>query len=496
MTTSTDTASAPEGVAVNPFLPLDAYIPDGEPHVFGDRVYLFGSHDDENGDTYCALDYEFFSAPVDDLSAWTSRGVNYRASQDPEYARGRRYMYAPDVVRGRDGRFYLYYCMAAERGQRGYWGPISVAVSDEPDGDYEYLGVVRNADGSPFDEYVLFDPAVIDDDGQIRLYYGMCYPFEDMPLARLAAPMHRRVQSKMFNKPVAEIARYDSVQGAMTVELADDMLTVTSTPRRIIPTSTKGTGFAGHAFWEGSSIRKVGDTYYFVYSSFNSHELCYATSAHPDRDFVYRGTIVSNGDIGYQGRKPKDRVAFTGTNHGSIEQIAGQWYVFYHRNTHGLIHRRQACAEPIEIRPDGSIPQVPITTSGLNGGALPALGRYPAVLCATLTDGRMPHNRARRRMPMITHDDHDRFVGGITSGTEISWRSFAFAGATTLALRTRGDGAGVFEVVAGTARGAVAVTPSPAWRTDIVHIDARGAADLVLRYVGTGTVDLLDLAFS
>lgn len=27
----------------NPFLPLDTYIADGEPHVFGDRVYLFDS---------------------------------------------------------------------------------------------------------------------------------------------------------------------------------------------------------------------------------------------------------------------------------------------------------------------------------------------------------------------------------------------------------------------------------------------------------------------
>ena len=45
--------------AVNPFLPEDVYIADGEPHVFGDRVYLFGSHDKENGDTFCMLDYEF-----------------------------------------------------------------------------------------------------------------------------------------------------------------------------------------------------------------------------------------------------------------------------------------------------------------------------------------------------------------------------------------------------------------------------------------------------
>lgn len=49
----------------NPYLPLDTYIPDGEPHVFGDRLYIYGSHDAENGTEFCVLDYECFSAPVD-----------------------------------------------------------------------------------------------------------------------------------------------------------------------------------------------------------------------------------------------------------------------------------------------------------------------------------------------------------------------------------------------------------------------------------------------
>lgn len=58
----------------NPFLPLDTYIADGEPHVFGDRVYLFGSHDQAGGDTYCMLSYEFWSAPVDNLESWSCKG--------------------------------------------------------------------------------------------------------------------------------------------------------------------------------------------------------------------------------------------------------------------------------------------------------------------------------------------------------------------------------------------------------------------------------------
>ena len=53
---------------MNPLFPLNEYIPDGEAHVFGDRVYLYGSHDAENSDRFCVQDYSVWSAPVSDLS--------------------------------------------------------------------------------------------------------------------------------------------------------------------------------------------------------------------------------------------------------------------------------------------------------------------------------------------------------------------------------------------------------------------------------------------
>lgn len=123
---------------------------DGEPHVFGDRVYLFGSHDTPGSESFCLEDYEFFSAPLDDLSHWTSRGTNYSAKQDPLYGENACYLYAPDVVRGNDGRYYLYYCLAGWKGKGGYSHPISVAVCNSPDGKYDYYGVVQNPDGTPY----------------------------------------------------------------------------------------------------------------------------------------------------------------------------------------------------------------------------------------------------------------------------------------------------------------------------------------------------------
>lgn len=422
----------------NPFLPINEYIPDGEPHVFGDRVYLFGSHDKEGGYTFCMEDYAVYSAPVSDLTDWRCDGISYRADQDPDYSE-RKYMYAPDVVCGNDGRYYLYYSMAGDYGQGGYFGPISVAVSDVPEGPYEYLGFVKNADGTPMNKYVCFDPAVINDDGVIRLYYGTRYGYEEDPdfltNGRLESEM------EMFNRTREEILAYeDSINGPSMLVLEDDMLTVKEEAKHIIPYKVKGTDFEDHAFFEGSSIRKVNDKYYFIYSSWLNHELCYATSDKPDRDFVYGGTIVSNGDIGLDGRKPEDRLNITGTTHGSIENINGQWYVFYHRQTHKSDYSRQACAEKTTIKPDGSIDQVEVTSCGLNDGPLPASGSYPAVICANLTDFHMPHVSncfINDTCPNVTHFNDDRFIGEIGDETLIGYKYFDFKNVKKISVCAR-----------------------------------------------------------
>ncbi len=85
--------------AMNPFLPLDEYIPDGEPHVFGERIYLFGSHDTEGGTRYCSEEnYVCYSAPLDDLAEWRYEGVIFEAVQNPYYEEGKHNdLYAPDV---------------------------------------------------------------------------------------------------------------------------------------------------------------------------------------------------------------------------------------------------------------------------------------------------------------------------------------------------------------------------------------------------------------
>lgn len=151
---------------MNPFLPLTEYIPDGEPHVFGNRVYLYGSHDKANFDRFCVRDYTVWSAPVDDLSDWKCHGVTYRKEQDPRSKPGKPVdYYAPDCVRGNDGRYYLYYCAMGPNTKN--FGPMSVAVSDDPGGPFAYLGDIRYPDGTPVLKYLTNDPAVLNDNGRI-----------------------------------------------------------------------------------------------------------------------------------------------------------------------------------------------------------------------------------------------------------------------------------------------------------------------------------------
>lgn len=486
--------------AYNPFLPLDVCIPDGEPHVFGDRVYLFGSHEEDGGDKFCTLGYEFYSAPIDDLSDWSSKGINYMPQDDPSYGETYKYMYAPDVVQGNDGKYYLYYAMSGGC----FTGPIHVAVCDTPDGKYRYYGEVKNADGSVFTRKITFDPAVINDNGIVRLYYGwsLAVEKEKIPKDKNDAAFRNKlidVQSWMFSKSREEIEREGGIMGAFTVELGSDMFTVKTSPKLIAPGQfdSIGTTYKGHAFFEGSSIRKLGDTYYFIFSSENQHELCYATSKYPDKDFTYRGTIISNGDIGFKGRTAANRVCATGNNHGSIENINGQWYVFYHRQTHKTSFSRKACAEKISIAANGNIAQVQMTSCGLNGGALKASGEYPAVICTELTNGSMPHldpQSAELAIPYITNCGKEQYIADITNGVTIGYKYFLFVGSTEIIVKIRGD-AGVLQIIVGDCIYENAIEPSQDWCENSFSVTAEGRKELYIRYNGNGKIDCKEIAF-
>ena len=143
---------------VNPYLPSWEYVPDGEPYVFGDRVYVYGSHDRWNGYAFCLNDYVCWSAPKDDLADWRYEGVIYRKTDDPMNRNGEMCLYAPDVAKGPDGRYYLYYVL-------DQLSIMSVAVSDSPVGPYVYYGTVHYPDGTYLGQkegdQPQFDPGIL-----------------------------------------------------------------------------------------------------------------------------------------------------------------------------------------------------------------------------------------------------------------------------------------------------------------------------------------------
>ena len=405
----------------NPYMPSWEYVPDGEPHVFGDRVYVYGSHDLYNGCVFCLGDYVCYSAPVNDLKDWRYEGVIYRKDQDPAQD-GRMVLYAPDVTQGPDGRYYLYYVFDKV-------GFVSVAVCDTPAGKYEFYGYVHYKDGTRMGDregdMPQFDPAVITEGNTTYLYTGFC-----------GNGMKDRL-------------------GAMATVLGPDMLTVEQDYNVIVPGDVYGDGtcFKNHEFFEAPSIRKVGDTYYFVYSSAVMHELCYATSKNPTKDFVYGGVIVSNCDIGVSSYKPADMpAAYGANNHGGFEIINGEYYIFYHRHTNGTWYSRQGCAEKIKILEDGTIPQVEITSCGLNGGPLEGKGLYPAYIACNIFNNDHPEkyvgsNESARVIQDGKDGDQELgYIANIKNNTTIGFKYFEFKNLKKITITTRAYFYGVYEV--------------------------------------------------
>ena len=468
----------------NPYLPSWEYVPDGEPRVFGDRLYLYGSHDLFNGADFCLGDYVCWSAPLDDLSDWRYDGVIYRKEQDPRNPDGKMHMCAPDCVQGPDGRYYLYYQLHALQ-------CTSVAVANSPCGPFEHYGYVQHTDGTPWGEKkgdsFAFDPGVlVDDDGKIYCYVGF-------------SPVD-------FMKTVFKL-RGNRVEESVCLELEPDMKTVRGEEKPIVPGHdlAKGTDYEGHAFFEASSIRRIGGTYYYVYSSELSHELCYAVSERPDGGFRYGGTLVSIGDLGFKGNTVPTN--YTGNTHGGMVELNGDWYIFYHRQTNKQKSARQGCAEKFTILPDGSIPQVEMTSCGLNGGPLPGKGRYEARIACNLSSREgtfaclKTHEKDKKNLhPCLTQSgedrecDGDQYIANLRDGAWCGFKYFKLDQLESIAVTVRGTGKGWLRVSTepkGVDIAMIPVRESANWTEAQAPLwtPVTGCKALYFTFCGTGAVD-------
>lgn len=291
----------------NPYLPNWEYIPDGEPRVFGDRIYVYGSHDRKDSIDFCDYKLKVWSAPVSDPTKWVCHGDIFRSRDGHDSPSDVDWtdelLFAPDVVE-RGGKYYLYAYIVNAKG--------CVAVADRPEGPFRLLSRYEYDIPNHYDNGTFIDPGVlVDDDGRVYIYCG----YQGSYMCELKDNM------------------YEAVPGSYKLD--------------IIPTAEP------HRFFEACSPRKINGTYYLIYSPQRGSCLDYATSDFPTGPFTYRGTIIDNG-IDFPG----------GNDHGSVCCINGQWYIFYHRMTNGTIMSRRGCVERIEILPDGTIPQVEMTSLG------------------------------------------------------------------------------------------------------------------------------------
>lgn len=317
--------------AQNPYLPLGEFIPDGEPYVFDDpdnpgkkRVYVYGSHDNLVTE-YCGKDQVVWSASVDDLMHWRYDGIIFESKKD---ANGKLLhkdgtgdvLYAPDVTcRMENGKMVYYLYPNNQAGGRNGM----IAKSNRPDGPFKVCNWDKGSSDRT-DGILGFDPAVfIDDDGKVYGYWG----FKRSNGAEL--------------DPVTMATVKEGTQ------IVEDM----------IPGYEQDKTFR---FFEASSLRKIKDKYVLIYSRWtnpgefglweSNYTLAYCYSNNPLGPWTYGGTIID----GRAREKKADGTTIAtacpnGNTHGSICEINGKWWVFYHRQASTNEYCRQAMVAPIDV---------------------------------------------------------------------------------------------------------------------------------------------------
>ncbi|WP_281336459.1 hypothetical protein [Flavobacterium eburneipallidum] len=341
----------------NPYLPLWEHLPDGEPRVFEDpdhpgkfRAYIIGSHD-LRMTSYCGPDIRIWSAPVEDLSSWRDEGPAFTYQIDGQWD----VMYAPDLVeiKRKDGKkeYYLY---PHSRGQNR---EAMVAKGSRPDGPFTPVNLTPDGKRTVPGSILGFDPAVYieyitdpkDPDFQIGFRAYGFWGFQKSSAAELD-------QNTMYSlRPGTKIIERLLPAGRRYGEIRDPEGTQ-------FPQIFKGEDLGKFNFFEASSIRKIGNKYVSIYSGYSGPDygisssnstLRYAVGDSPLGPWKIGGVLVDS-------RAPvlnQDGTAITTSNaghntHGSIEQINGQWYVFYHRPPRGFGFARQAMVAPVTVTSD------------------------------------------------------------------------------------------------------------------------------------------------
>ncbi len=314
--------------AISQPLVTDLYTADPSAHVFDGALYLYPSHDieggvpfNDNGDHFCMEDYHVFrmDSPEDDKAV--DCGVALHVDDVPW---AQRQMWAPDAA-CKDGRYYLYFPAKSADGRFR----IGVAVSDRPQGPFR-------AEPQAIEGSYSIDPAVYDDDGAFYLYFG-----------GLWGGQLQKYRDNAYAETNAEPAPEEPALGPRVARLDAGMKRLAEAPREVLILDTAGqplrAGDHERRYFEAPWMHKHQGTYYFSYSTGDTHLLCYATGDNPYGPFTYQGRILTEV-VGW-------------TTHHSIVQFAGQWYLFYHDAllSGGVTHLRSMKMAPLHHDDQGRI---------------------------------------------------------------------------------------------------------------------------------------------
>lgn len=309
-------------------LVTNIYTADPSAHVFNGKIYVYPSHDiesgipqNDNGDHFDMKDFHVLS--MDSVGGEVKDNGEAINIKDIPWA-GRQ-LWAPDAAE-KNGKYYLYFPVKDKQDIFH----IGVGVSDSPVGPFK-------SEATPIDGSFSIDPAVFkDSDGSHYMYFGGIWGGQ---LQRWATGTYNPADTYPENDKPALSPK--------VAKLKDNMLSYAEKPRdlQIIDKDGKPltNGDNNRRFFEASWMHKYNGKYYFSYSTGDTHNIAYAIGDNPYGPFTYQGVILEPV-LGW-------------TNHHSIIEFQGKWYLFYHDSSlsGGQTHLRSVKVTELHYNADGTI---------------------------------------------------------------------------------------------------------------------------------------------
>ena len=317
--------------AQNPVI-RDQFAADPTARVFNNKVYVYPSHDipapeGQRQDWFCMADYHVFSS--ENLTDWTDHGMILSQEQVPWGKTDAYSMWAPDCVY-KNGKYYFYFPNAPKDG-RGF--AVGVAIANQPEGPFTCVQ-------EPIMGISGIDPCVlIDDDGSAYIYWsGM------------------GIRGARLKENMLEL---DGELQEVKIPKRDGM-------PEMPPMKMGGQVMEGlpDGFKEGPFAFKRNGWYYLTFPWVRGNT---SNGANPTETLAYAMSKSPLGPWDFKGIIMAEHDNHCWTNHHSILEYKGQWYIFYHRNdfSPNMDKRRSARIEKIAFNSDGTIQEVKQTMRGV-----------------------------------------------------------------------------------------------------------------------------------